>query len=274
MTESLKKKVDQAIRFLKSINADEIELAYSGGKDSDVILELAKMAGIQYRAIYKNTTIDPPGTIEHVLSKGVEILRPKESFAKLIQKKGFPSRYRRFCCSELKEYPVCEKVIQGIRREESKRRAKRYIEPTTCRVYSKKVRVEIFMPVLEWTEKDIKEFVDEYKVKCHSLYYDENGVFHPERRLGCMCCPIASKNKRIEEFKKYPGMIKYYVRNGAIYLKNKPKGKIFKTFQGDVYAWLCKEVFTDSTYEFDLRFKGLFPVDCKEFLENYFNVKL
>ena len=62
MTEGLQKKVDFAIKLLQSIPQDgDIELSYSGGKDSDVILELTKMAGIPYRAIYKSTTIDPPG---------------------------------------------------------------------------------------------------------------------------------------------------------------------------------------------------------------------
>ena len=38
MTEELKKKVDRAIRLLQSIPTDkgDIELSYSGGKDSDV----------------------------------------------------------------------------------------------------------------------------------------------------------------------------------------------------------------------------------------------
>ena len=77
MTEQLKKKVDFAIRLLQSIPNDEpIEISYSGGKDSDVILELAKMAGIKYRAIYKNTTIDPNGTIAHAKSVGAEVLPP------------------------------------------------------------------------------------------------------------------------------------------------------------------------------------------------------
>ena len=75
------RKVERAINLLRSIPQDtEIELSYSGGKDSDVILELAKMAGIPFRAIYKNTTIDPPGTIKHCKSKGVEIVHPKMSF--------------------------------------------------------------------------------------------------------------------------------------------------------------------------------------------------
>lgn len=45
------------------------ELCYSGGKDSDVILRIAQMAGIKYNAIYKNTTIDPSGTIKHAKRK-------------------------------------------------------------------------------------------------------------------------------------------------------------------------------------------------------------
>ena len=72
MTYSLQKKVNFAIKLLLSIPTDEqpVVVSYSGGKDSDVVLELAKMAGIQYRAIYKNTTIDPPGTIKHCKDKG------------------------------------------------------------------------------------------------------------------------------------------------------------------------------------------------------------
>ena len=52
----LNRKIELAIKLLQSIPQDgPIELSYSGGKDSDVILELAKMAGIPFEAIYKNT---------------------------------------------------------------------------------------------------------------------------------------------------------------------------------------------------------------------------
>ena len=78
ISEELQKKIDRAIRLLKSIeNATDvngekqpIEIAYSGGKDSDVILQLAKEAGIDFKAIYRCTTIDPPGTIGHVEAVG------------------------------------------------------------------------------------------------------------------------------------------------------------------------------------------------------------
>ena len=125
INEQLQKKIDQSIRLLQSVQKrydGEIELAYSGGKDSDVILQLAKEAGIRYRAIYKNTTIDPPGTIAHVKEMGVEILRPKENFFQLIAKKGFPSRFSRFCCEVLKEYKVLDKTVIGVRKAESRAR--------------------------------------------------------------------------------------------------------------------------------------------------------
>lgn len=134
MTQELQRKVDSSIRLLRTIQAahpdDVIEIAYSGGKDSDVILQLAKEAGINYRAIYKNTTIDPRGTLQHVRDMGVEVLQPKQSFFKLVEQKGLPGRIRRFCCEQLKEYKVLDVVVMGVRRAESAKRAERYKEPT------------------------------------------------------------------------------------------------------------------------------------------------
>ena len=155
MNEELQRKVDQAIRLIKSAGADgsTVEVAYSGGKDSDVILELTRMAGIKYRAIYKNTTIDPPGTIAHVIANGVEVLRPKRTFFKIVEENGFPNRFRRFCCGYLKEFKVLDKNIIGVRKAESNKRKERYNEPTECRFYgSKKVHAEAFYPILEWSD--------------------------------------------------------------------------------------------------------------------------
>lgn len=177
MNDDLSKKVDLAIRLLKSIPTVEgpVELSYSGGKDSDVILELAKMAGINYRAIYKNTTIDPPGTIAHARDVGAEIIQPKQSFFQLIQKYGYPSRWARFCCRQLKEYKVLDRAIHGIRRCESTKRAERYKEPETCRMYSKKEKVRVYLPILEWSDQDVLRFIQERNIKCHPLYYTGGG---------------------------------------------------------------------------------------------------
>ena len=49
MTEELQKKVNRAVKLIQSAGADgqTVEVAYSGGKDSDVILELTKMSAEQ-----------------------------------------------------------------------------------------------------------------------------------------------------------------------------------------------------------------------------------
>lgn len=49
-----------------------------------MILELARMSGVEYRAIYKNTTIDPPGTIKHARDNGVEVIQPKMTFRDIL----------------------------------------------------------------------------------------------------------------------------------------------------------------------------------------------
>lgn len=112
---ALSKKIKDSITLLQTMcRGKTVELCYSGGKDSDVILELAKMAGIRFRAIYKNTTIDPPGTIKHCLRNGVEIVRAKETFFHLIQQKGFPTRRARFCCDVLKDKASDGQNLQSV----------------------------------------------------------------------------------------------------------------------------------------------------------------
>lgn len=102
-----KRKIDFAIKLYRSIPEDgPLEISYSGGKDSDVILRLAQMSGVKHEAIYKNTTIDPPGTIAHCKENGVTILPPRMTFFQLVENKGIPTRRARFCCEVLKEYKV------------------------------------------------------------------------------------------------------------------------------------------------------------------------
>ena len=182
ITEDLQRKTDRAIRLLQGVQNGydgEIEIAYSGGKDSDVILQLAKEAGIKYRAIYKNTTIDPPGTLGHVRGMGVEILRAKTSFFQLVAQKGFPSRFSRFCCEKLKEYKVLDKSVIGVRKAESRAREERYNEPTQCRYYGAKTEknhVELIYPILEWTDEDVRDFIIDRKLKLAPIYYNSGGA--------------------------------------------------------------------------------------------------
>ena len=279
MRNDLQKKIDNAL-FLIEKGAESakkcgqpLEICYSGGKDSDVILELAKEAGVPFEAIYKNTTIDPPHTHTHCKSKGVKIVQPQRTFAQIIQDKGFPSRYARFCCSELKEYKIYDNAVVGVRKAESKKRAEIYKEPIICRVYGKKtIKTQQFLPILEWSDKDVADFVESKAMTCHPLYYDESGKFCVERRLGCLCCPLQSRNKRIAEFKKYPNFVRFYCKNGQKWLDLHPH---INTRGTDIFEKFVMTTFFVSFDDFLMKTTGLFgKVDCKEFLQNYFGVDL
>lgn len=259
MNSQLQHKVDFAIKLLQSIPTDEgaVEISYSGGKDSDVILELAKIAEIPYRAIYKNTTIDPPLTAKHVKDMGVEVISPQKTFFQLVTENGMPSRFYRFCCKFLKEYKVGDRNVQGVRRAESVKRAKRYHEPEVCRTYPGGEKVKVYLPILEWTDEDVAEFVKERNIQCHPLYYDENGEFHVERRLGCIGCPLQSESKRKDEFKRYPKMLKLWILNIQKYLDSHRNTKTYKTFGGNAYNWMFRQLFVDDIERYKILIGGV-----------------
>lgn len=281
MTEELQRKVDAAVRLIQSAafpDGSPVEVAYSGGKDSDVILELTRMAGIPYRAIYHNTTIDPPGTIKHVREHGAEIFQPDKSFFQLIAEYGMPNRFQRKCCRLIKEKKTLDRCIMGVRKAESTERDKNYEEPTECRVYGKgrkKQSVEAFYPILYWTDEDVVEFITGRGIKVHPLYYRENGTIDPKRRLGCMCCPLAYYRKRIDYFRRYPGMVRAYLRAAEKYRNTHPDVDTVKKY-ADVYEWFTREVFFErQAYWEDHKTVTQFtPPHYRDFLEKYFGIKL
>ena len=271
------RKIDFAIRLLRSIPQDgPIEVSYSGGKDSDVILELAKMAGIPFEAIYKLTTIDPPGTTAHAKEMGATIIRPKKTFLQIIEENSMPSRWSRFCCKYLKEYKVYDRAVQGIRRSESTARSQRYTEPEECRVYPTKEKVRVYFPILEWTDEDVERFITERGIKCAPVYYDENGKFQVKRRLGCIGCPMATDNGR-GDFLRYPKLLRQVIKAEQKFLDNHPHTKSYEKFDGNAYNAVFKRLFCKTIEDYDGLVNGLLPdanINTKEYLENYFNIQL
>lgn len=274
---SLQKKIDTAVKLINIAAGDSlVEVAYSGGKDSDVILELTKMAGVKYQAIYKNTTIDPVGTISHCKEVGAKIIQPKFTFFQLIEQNGLPTRRARFCCSKLKEYKVLDIAIHGIRRIESRSRAKNYSEndPIICRTYgAKENHVNVILPILSWTQKDIHEFILKRGIKCHPLYYDPSGNFHPERRLGCLGCPLKS-DRGLSDYANNPKLFQCIVKSTKKWWESHPKANSHKKF-GSVYGLVAHNLFYKNFSDFDRAKNSLFgEPDWKSILENYFSIPL
>lgn len=283
MKESLQEKVDRAIKLLQIVakGYDEyIEIAYSGGKDSDVILHLARRAGIKIRPIYRNTTIDPPGTITHVKANGVEIVRPEKSFFQLVEQKGLPSRIRRYCCEKLKEYKIMEKTIIGVRKAESDNRARLYEEPTKCLYYGKAKKPENYVegiyPILDWTDEDVLNYIEENQIQLHPIYYRDDGTIDIKRRLGCMCCPMKYWKGRVVEFRQHPVMIRAYCRAAQKHRETHPSTVAAKKFT-NVYQLFFRNIFFDTNEKWEQWLAdnetSLFGIrDYRQFLMDYFKV--
>jgi phosphoadenosine phosphosulfate reductase len=174
-------------------------LAYSGGKDSDVLLALAKAAGVRYEAHYHATTIDPPEVVRHVRAMGVTIDKPKRSMVALIERKGLPSRWRRWCCSELKERPWPGRVVlTGVRWAESpKRSARSMIE------VARSGKGQRFLhPIIDWAEADVWGYLRARGVSYCRLY-DEG-----QKRIGCVCCPLNPKPRDAERWPQIAGAMR------------------------------------------------------------------
>lgn len=224
MTE-LERKEQWSIDFLRTIEANTIDLhlAYSGGKDSDILLHLARKAKIQFKAVYVNTTIDPPGTLTHVKKQGnVTIIYPPATFYQLVERRGLPSTFQRFCCSRIKERFIAQYLITGVRQDESQARKEKNPEPEKCKVYRHGRKGIQYLPILFWTNEDVYKYINEENIQCHPNYYDVNDNFHVERRVGCLGCPLRYDRGRAD-FKLYPKLVQRWCNALAVYRNSRKK---------------------------------------------------
>lgn len=189
-------KVAMAIERMKAFEPPEgYYLAYSGGKDSDTILALAKMAGVKFDAHYHLTTVDPQELVYHVRRhKEVEVDRSELTMWKLIVKKRMPpTKIKRYCCEYLKERGGSGRLIMtGVRREESAKRARRNMTEACFKDKTKKY----FHPIIDWTSEDVWQFLRERNIPYCKLY--DEGF----KRIGCVMCPYSNIKKGAELFPK------------------------------------------------------------------------
>lgn len=136
MKQSLFKKEKEAIEFIRKAESLALRMsdqgfhvAFSGGKDSQVLLALMELSGCKHHAEMQVTSVDSPNLMRFVRANypNVKLNLPQKNMRQLIlQKKLLPTRQARYCCAILKEQAgagCCTCV--GVRAAESAKRAKR-----------------------------------------------------------------------------------------------------------------------------------------------------
>lgn len=256
---SLQTSIDYSIALLRKaeplaleMSPDGFHLAFSGGKDSQTLYHLAKMAGVRFKAYMQITTLDPPELMHFVRTHypDVELHRPEINFYKLIvKKKMLPMRYVRYCCAYLKEQAGAGTVtLIGIRAAESARRAKRNELETSDRAYSGSLdqfnrdkkqyhqcvsgKDKIMLsPIFKWTDADVWNFIRGNGIEYCKLY-DEG--FH---RIGCIFCPMASRKIKALERNRYPGVEKAIKRSIQKIIDENGYGNEYHATADEIFDW-------------------------------------
>lgn len=258
-----------AIRFVQSVSAmHNIALAFSSGKDSTLLNIICKEARVKVHRFHNVTTIDPPGTISFAEKNGCQIVRSKLSFLDLVEKKGFPTMFRRFCCKELKERYFADYAFFGIRKDESVKRSQCYSDYDDIYYYSKKVFTNRFFPMLNFTDEDVEYLINRHQIECHPLYYDEHGKFCVDRRLGCLGCPLQGDRGR-NDYTQYPILLKQVLRRGILFHQRLGRAEY------DAALNLVYNLFySNHGFEkYQQTYNGLFDANPWDLLEEKFSLK-
>jgi 3'-phosphoadenosine 5'-phosphosulfate sulfotransferase (PAPS reductase)/FAD synthetase len=84
-------KTKQRIRDFYNYFRGNVYISFSGGKDSTVLLDIAKQEYPNIKAVYIDTGLEFPEIKEFVKSiPNVEIIKPEKTFLQVIQENGYP----------------------------------------------------------------------------------------------------------------------------------------------------------------------------------------
>jgi phosphoadenosine phosphosulfate reductase len=209
--------------------------AYSGGKDSDTVKLLANMAGVPVEWHFHQTTVDPIEVLNYIKGEHPEVIwdRPDRTMYKLIEQDGFPMRQHKKCCVEFKENGGEGRfVLTGIRWQESGARKTR----SMIEVCTKGVTKKFLHPIIDWTEREVWEFLDKNNSPRCSLYSE--GF----KRIGCVLCPNHGADEVQYELKRFPAIAKAYrIAFGRFYDRQTEGVKRWKSAEEMWQWWLSRK---------------------------------
>lgn len=252
-------------------------LCYSGGKDSDALVQLAFESGIDFEIVHSHTTADAPETVRYIRErfkewegKGINCMIEyphykgvRTSMWALIPQKILPpTRVIRYCCEILKETSGDGRACAtGIRWAESLKRKQRGVNEAIAKKKEEKIILmndnddkrllnercmmhhkTICNPIIDWSDAEVRDFLTDRKVEGNPLY--KCGF----SRVGCIGCPMASKH-RWEEFRMFPKYRDLYIKSFNKSLEiNKGKKLSFKDGY-EMFLWWMEENPDQITFE-------------------------
>lgn len=220
--DTIKKVFNIYVSYRKKV--DILYVAFSGGKDSVVALDIVQRAlpHNEFKVVFGNTDMEFPTTTELVqkLSRkcsdeGIEFL---EAASNMTSKEswnifGPPARKVRWCCTVHKTAPVINMLsdkfangklrcvmITGVRGDESVSRSG-YDEMSM----GKKMAGQYsFHPILEWSSAEIYLYIYSQGLLLNEAYkYGFN-------RVGCIMCPNSSEKHEYIKRQCFPELVDEY----------------------------------------------------------------
>ncbi len=181
----------------------KVAVAFSGGKDSQVVLHIVLSVYPDVPVIFNNTGVEYPETVKfvHDLTNSLRLnlieTKPEKTFWRCVEEYGFPHNKRgnkkapgsRNCCYWCKDKPMIlalkrlnlEGYFTGVTAIENRTRMFNARDKGTC---YKTIGEGIWKihPILWWTDDEVKNYLSTYGLPMNPLY--TKGA----ERCGCMPC--------------------------------------------------------------------------------------
>lgn len=237
----LDKAEEQGRKIYQTTNIDKFLASFSGGKDSQVVLDLCTRAipSTEFEVIYSDAGYELPPFLslyEDVQKHYQElypdlkfsVARNHESVLNYWDKIGTPSDTHRWCCSIMKTVPLYRglkiegsnkqaKVLtfDGVRAEESVRRGS-YLRVGK----GKHTTITHAHPIINWNSVEIFLYLFKYNLPINEAYR------FGKARVGCLICPFSTAWDDMIATKRYSTELKPFTDRLVSWSRDSKIGKV------------------------------------------------